>query len=219
MCSVDPLAGYRLRKPKPTPQPCWTPAEADAIVAAAPLEYRPYLTLLRETGCRASEAKYLTWADVDFNQNVIQIRAKDGWRPKSGDQRTIPMTNRLVTTLKSLPRRSRWVCTAPATAAYPEGAGQISGRQALLALKRVLTKLGLKGKLHTFRHAFISQALMNGVPEAVVRHWVGHVDRQIIRLYTHIHDFASHGFVQRFSGCSDQDADIAITATKDKTST
>lgn len=38
---------------------------------------------------------------------------------------------------------------------------------------------------------------MKGIPVAVVREWVGHVDLEIIRLYTHVHDNASQAAMQR----------------------
>jgi len=50
----------------------------------------------------------------------------------------------------------------------------------------VLKGLGLQGKIHTFRHAFLSQALINGTPEALVRAWAEHVDWDILKpLYAH----------------------------------
>ena len=55
----------------------------------------------------------------------------------------------------------------------------------------------MPGKLHTFRHTFISNALLKRVPPAVVREWVGHVDEEIIKLYTHVHDSASQAAMQR----------------------
>lgn len=71
-----------------------------------------------------------------------------------------------------------------------------------IALKRVLSKFALSGKRHTFRHTYISQALTRGVPEAVVRQWVGHVDPEILRLYTHVADEVSQAYIARFSGKS-----------------
>src|SRR5205823_8484629 len=58
----------------------------------------------------------------------------------------------------------------------------------------------LDGHLHTFRHAFISTALTHGIPEAIVREWVGHVDRDIMRLYTHIASESSQAAMRRFAG-------------------
>ncbi len=202
MSDIDPLVGYKLKKPKPTPQPCWSPEQAELILRSAPEAYRPYFTFLRETGCRAGEGKYLTWDDVDFRRRVIHIRPKDSWKPKSGDQRKIPMTGRLVAVLEKLPRRGRWVFPAPATVRYPKPDRQTSERRSLLALKRVLKQLKLPGHQHTFRHTFVSQALAAGIPEAVVQSWVGHVDRDVIRLYTHISDEVSQGYVSRFSAAS-----------------
>ena len=199
MTDVDPLPGSKLRKPKPRPQPCWTPLEADEIVGAAPDRYRPYFTCLRETGCRAGEAKYLTWDDIDYEQKLLHIRPKDEWKPKSGDQRKVPMTPKLIEMLQSLPRAGRWVFTAPVTRLHPQAGRQISERRALRALKRVLRHLERVGHLHTFRHTFISQALTSGVPEAVVRDWVGHVDPAVIRLYTHISLEVSQGYLDRFT--------------------
>jgi integrase len=69
----------------------------------------------------------------------------------------------------------------------------------LSALKGVLRWLGLPGKLHTFRHAFISNALLQGRPVAVVQEWVGHVDEQIIGHYTHVHSDASQSTMRKLA--------------------
>jgi hypothetical protein len=91
-------------------------------------------------------------------------------------------------------------------AKYSKGDHQISERRLLEYLKRVLKRLGLKGHLHTFRHAFISHALTQGVPEAIVRQWVGHVDPEVIKLYTHIADQASQAAMRRLAGAGPQDS-------------
>jgi integrase len=148
---------------------------------------------------RIGELKHLTWDDVDYGNNVLHIRPKDGWKPKTGDQRAVPMSPRVRSLIEKLPRRSKWIMTAPASPKYPNGDHQVSERRLLLALKGILKKLGLRGHLHTFRHAFISAALMSGIPEAVVRAWVGHVDADVIRLYTHIHDADSQAAMRRLT--------------------
>lgn len=199
MTPMDSMAGLRLKKPKPTVQPVWTPADADEILKHGPETYRPYLTFLRETGCRAGEAKFMTWADINLERGIAHIREKDNWRPKSGDQRVIPLTGRLKDLLRSLRRRGRWVFTAPITKQHPSVGRQISERRALQCLKRIVASMGLKGHLHTFRHTFISQALSRGVPEAVVRDWVGHVDPSILKLYTHISRATSTDYMDRFT--------------------
>jgi integrase len=199
LVASDPLAGLKLREPKPTPQPCWTEDEVEHILASASPVYRAAYTALADTGLRIGELKYLTWDDVDFVNNVLHIRPKDDWKPKTGDQRAVPMSVRVRSLLERLPRISRWVLTAPPSRIYPEGDHQISERRLLLALKQILRRLGLRGHLHTFRHAFISRALTSGIPESVVRSWVGHVDADVIRLYTHIADATSQAAMRRLT--------------------
>ena len=186
MTDKDPLLGLKAKKPKPTPQPCFDDEQIEQILAHARPPHDATFLLLAETGLRFGEAEWLSWADVDFKTNVIHVRAKDGWKPETGDERAIPMSPRLIMLLRRLPHRGRWVLTAMTTRKYPIEGRQISERRALAALKRVLTKIKIEGKLHTFRHAFISRCLTNGIEEAVVRSWVGHVDPSIMRLYTHI---------------------------------
>ncbi len=149
---------------------------------------------------RFGELAHLTWDDVDFTRNVLHIRAKGDWKPKTGDRRAVPMSPRVSALLRSSPRRGRWVVTAPPSPLYPRGDHQVSGRRLLRVLKRVLRQLGLPGHLHTFRHAFISTALTCGVAEALVREWVGHVDPDVLKLYTHIASEASQAAMKRFVG-------------------
>jgi integrase len=199
LLTSDPLAGLKLREPKPAPQPCWTQDEVNQILATANPAHRDAFTILADTGLRIGELQHLTWDDVDYTNNVLHVRPKEGWKPKTGDQRAVPMSLRVRSLLERLPHRSTWVLTAPASAAYPKGDHQVSERRLLKTLKGVLKKLGLRGHLHTFRHAFISGALTSGIPESVVRAWVGHVDADVIRLYTHIADAASQDAMRRFN--------------------
>jgi integrase len=90
----------------------------------------------------------------------------------------------------------------PPSATRSESGRQWTERRLLSALKQVLAGLHLPGKLHTFRHAFISNALLNGTPVAVVKEWVGHVDREVIALYTHVHDNASQAAMQRLAAAN-----------------
>ncbi len=161
-------------------------------------------TILADTGFRIGEVQFLTWKDVDCENNLLHVRAKEGWKPKDGDQRSVPMSSRVRAMLEQLPRGSQWVVTAPASEKYPTGDHKNLDRRALRTLKRVLRRLGLNGKIHTFRHAFLSRALIRGTPEALVRAWAGHVDWNILKLYRHIANSDSQAAMQRLSKVEDQ---------------
>lgn len=203
MLAGDPLNGLKISEPKPTTQPCFSRVEVEQIIDSSNEPQRSVFTVLADTGARIGEIEWLEWSDVNFQRNVLHIRAKDGWIPKTGNQRAIPMTDRVRELLISRKREHRWVFTSTASKMYPNGDNQISERRLLQYLKRVLSKLGLEGHLHTFRHAFISHAISTGVPEAVVRSIVGHVDERIIRLYTHIADERLQDAVRNLDRLSD----------------
>jgi integrase len=190
------LEDLKLKRPKCTPQPWWTLPQLDLILKAATgSPYHALFSVLAWTALRIGEAKHLSWEDVDLDQRVLHIRPKligpekgDKWMPKSGDQRVVPLCDPALALLQSLPRRGRWVFTAPPTTQYATHDRQIDERRALYHLKKVLKKAGLEGHLHTFRHSLIAHAIVNGTPEAIVRKWAGHLDPEILKHYTHIGD-------------------------------
>lgn len=204
LITEDPLRNLKIKKPKRTPQPCWTRTEVDQILAGSKTPFTAPLTFLAETGTRVGEAKWLTWEDVDFVRRLIHIRPKEGWKPKSGDERVVPMSDALVTMLMALPRVASWVFVARVTARNPTPGRQISERRLLQYLKRVLKRLGLRGHLHTFRHSFISFAAYEGISERVLRKWIGHVDQQILDWYFHLSDPDSQAAMDRLSQATER---------------
>lgn len=198
----DPLEGLKNPRPKRTEQPCWTKLELERIISAAKDPHKSVYIALANTGMRIGELQWLTWEDIDWGRNLLLIRKKEGWKPKSGDSRSVPMAPQLRVLLERLPRRFRWVFTAAPSRTYPQGDHQISERRLLQSLKALLKRMGLPtdGKLHTFRHTFISLALMEGVAPAIVRSWVGHVSDEILAHYTHIHHDPSQEAMLRLCG-------------------
>ncbi len=135
---------------------------------------------------------HLEWSDVDFGKGVIHIRVKAGWKPKSGESRVVPLTAPVVAVMETLPRSQCWIFARGLTHKHRSPCtASTSARHALKALKVVSKELGLPGRLHTFRHSFISHVLSEGTPESLVRSWVGHIDPAILRIYTHVGDKVS----------------------------
>lgn len=195
MLTASPVAGTKLVKPKPTPRDYWRQAQLDAIVDAAKGPYKAAYLLMSETGMRVGEVIHLTWDDLtlDGPAPVAHIRAKEvvagakPWRPKNGEERAVPLSALAVATLRSLPRRRRWVIDrmngTAATANQPA-----NDRHILAYLKTVLAKLGLEGTNHKFRHSFCTIAVLAGVDFFTLRRWVGHIDGEALKIYVHIAD-------------------------------
>jgi integrase len=156
-----------LKKPKPADPVAFTLDEVEAIFGKAHKRYKPIFELLAFTGMRIGELEWLTWDDIDFEKGFVEIRAKDRWQPKDGDDRSIPMHPRVRRLLEGLPRAGRWVFVGPPCAKYPEGGQRVAERRALAALKKAAMKAGVpekKRKLYTFRHFFASFCA-NSVPD------------------------------------------------------
>ncbi|HBL46885.1 MAG TPA: hypothetical protein DDZ90_26210 [Planctomycetaceae bacterium] len=59
-------------------------------------------------------------------------------------------------------------------------------------------KMAIGGQ-HTFRHTFVSRALVAGVPEAIIHKCVGHVVLKALKHYTHIADQESQSAMERLN--------------------
>ena len=101
---------------------------------------------------------------------------------------------KLKEVFSGLSRTSNWVVTR--LSIDGKNPRQMSDRWLLATLKRTLKKLDMKGHVHTFRHSFVSHALVVGkVPPDVVRQWVGHLDPEILKNYTHVSNNASQDYM------------------------
>jgi integrase len=71
----------------------FTPAEAEAILHAADKELVPWLALAFFAGLRSAELDRLTWSDVKFKQNWIEVPAA---KSKTAQRRLVTMVSALA---------------------------------------------------------------------------------------------------------------------------
>jgi integrase len=198
---VDPLKGLRLPKAETPEQPYWTPEEL--IIANSDGVYRLAFIVFWETGMRAGEVLHLEWDDVDEPRGVVHIRVKDDWTPKNKKSRSVAITPRMADAFAALrvDAVGKWVFRTRRSVRNPVGDRQLSMDTLRYHLGKVLVKLTMEGKLHSFRHSFVSHALTsdNPVPEAVLQQIVGQVDKKIVKRYTHIADRIARESMQRLA--------------------
>jgi integrase len=196
----------RMRKPQSQRPYCYRPQEVEAMLIHC--REQPALNWLGDviaalacTGVRIDELVNLKWEDVDFELNRISLadesnRAEgreSGRTLKSGKSRSFPLHSDLAAVLRRLPRSDSYVFHGPRK-------GRLKADFVRLTLiGKVLKPLAkmfpategksfINGRLHTFRHYFISMCAAAGVPERVVMEWVGHADSAMVRHYFHLHD-------------------------------
>jgi integrase len=107
---------FEIARPSPARTDWLTPAEAEAMIAAAERwtkHVRPLLIFLFCTGARMGEALALTWDDVDLRHARAVLRDTKG-----GGDRLLDLPPRAVAELANLPGRKAEVFRAWGGAAY-----------------------------------------------------------------------------------------------------
>ena len=158
---------------------------------------------LAHLGVRIGELAGMRWSDVDLNNNVITVADERASRRKrlAGTMRTtkgkrsrqIPIHPRLRDVLSKMKREP------DGRVFHAERGGQIRPRNVLSAFIRdVIDKLKANfpmpegeigfehGRLHSFRHFFVSQCFLGGASEGEIREWVGHADSKMVEHYRHL---------------------------------
>jgi integrase/recombinase XerD len=210
LTTSNPLRKLKLKRPRYAPPETYTLEDVNRIIAAAK-DYADLFELLALSGLRIGEARWLTWKDVDLETDgasgVIHVRAKPGeWKPKDGDDRSIPLHPRLVRILALRPRKHRFVFTAKPSEAYPAGGHQISDRHVLASLKRILKRLKIADNtVHAFRHFFVRFCADHGVEPFKLIQWTGHADLRTVLGYYDLNDEASRAAMQRVPFGGDDD--------------
>lgn len=124
--------------------------------------------LLLQTGMRISELAALTLTDVDFDRNIIMIKAQD-----SRGSRKVPMNKSAKTALSSyLQVRPR---AREKTIFLTKTCRPFLVRNIRTAIDRYFRLAGIKGaKVNDLRHTFITEQLKAGTPLVYVSQLVGH---------------------------------------------
>lgn len=95
------------------------------------------------TACRSGEARGATWSEIDLEQRVWVIPAE---RMKAGAEHRIPLSDRAIELLKSVPRIAGSDFVFPA----PRGGGMLSD----MTLAQIMRRMNADGVPHGMRSTF-----------------------------------------------------------------
>ncbi len=149
----------------------WGPRAADLV------EFLAYSGLRLYT-----EAKQVTWADIDWQRKEIIVRGEPETATKNWGIRRIP----LLPDMESLLQRMR---------AEREAVGlPLTGKllpvvECPLSLRKACDKLGIhRLRHHDLRHLFATRCIASGVDIPTVAHWLGHKDGGALamKVYGHL---------------------------------
>jgi integrase/recombinase XerD len=177
-----PLIG--LRKPPMASR------AADAMVTGeqhaklsvvAPPYFRQFLEMLYLTGCRPAEAAQLTAADIDWDAKTATVRQHKTVR--KGRRRVLYLPPNALAMLSEL------AVQRPDGTLFRNRIGRPWTRAAIgMAMRKAGKVAGLSGKIaYGYRHAFATDALANGLPDAHVAELLGHASTAMLhRHYSHL---------------------------------
>ena len=161
--------------------------ELPALYNVCSLYHRTLYEFLLMTGFREQEAMYVTWTDVHFKTNTVDMRWKPqfNWTPKAYKEREVPVPDRLLEVLGIFKK------TLPAKRAKAESLifSTASGRpdtHMIRALKRNAKAAGLNREdfwLHKFRATFATMHLQAGVDLRTVMTWMGQTNLESVIRY------------------------------------
>jgi len=155
------------------------------------LRDRAILQTLYSTGLRVSELVELTFADVDFDQQVLRARGK------GRKERVVPLAQRAAATINRYVER---LTNEPRFAKLLQGeaartplfinkhGGSLSSRSVRRKLDKYLKEVGLDASIspHTLRHTFATHLLDNGADLRSVQALLGHQSLSTTQVYTHL---------------------------------
>ncbi len=151
-----------------------TPEEAARIIDALPKRLQPLGRFIAETGCRPGEAKHLEWDCVDEVNGWVEIRAREGWTPKTQEsERRIPLNDAMIALLRELPKDGPYVFPGM-TPDTPIGSFRKAFNTAVA--KAGITRNGKPVHLtpKSFRKAHATWQALRGVNERVLQGLLGH---------------------------------------------
>jgi integrase/recombinase XerD len=153
-----------------------------AFFSACDDSERVFFEFLLMTGFRKKEAAFVEWRDVDLKAGVIRVtaKAKYGFRPKTYEEREVPIPDKLIASLKTARNGSDLLF--PTRNDTPR-----RHRTQLLDLCKAIAQRAKLNPgdfwLHKFRATFATMHLQAGVDLRTMQSWMGHKDLESTMRY------------------------------------
>jgi integrase/recombinase XerD len=156
--------------------------QLEAFFGACDDEERVFFKFLLMTGFRKKEAAFVEWRDVDLKAGVVRVTAKSkyGFRPKTYEEREVPIPDKLAAMLKTWRNGSELV--------FPtrNNTPRRHRTQLLDICKAIARRAKLNPDdfwLHKFRATFATMHLQAGVDLRTMQSWMGHKDLESTMRY------------------------------------
>ncbi len=137
-------------------------------------------------GLRASEVAHLRWEHVDLRRRALRIANGDGFRTKTGRERTLPLAAPPYGVLAGLRERAG---AGGAPWVFPSATGRrLHPNYLSRRFKAMARAAGLPDHVcfHTTRHTAASWLAERGVGVEAIRAYMGHSSVRVTERYMHV---------------------------------
>ncbi len=168
---------------EPSSRDRWlTYEEEERLLAVFPQWLREIVICANETGCRREEILSLQWKDVDLFKRVVTIFGK-----KTGERRTIPLTERVLGVLKEIEKVREKVRSIAEDLIFTYPAGlKVSIHPLRWFFEKALEEAKIDGlRFHDLRHTFASRLAQNGNDPYSIQKLMGHTSFSTTQRYAH----------------------------------
>jgi integrase len=191
-------AGLRQLKARHRPVAFYTVAEAERLIRFTPEPWRALIVVAAFAGLRQGEILALRWGDVDWHRNRLRVERSLQRREKLIDPHADPIADtktrsgaRLVpmepVVREHLERHlHEHARLNPGDLIFPGETGQPLDAHNLMArvYRPAVERAGLRQlRFHDLRCTFVTYCAAAGVPQELVRDWVGHTETRMTEVY------------------------------------
>ena len=141
-----------------------------------------FAAIALNTGMRVSEILALTWADIDYDGDVVKVRSDDSFTTKTGRNREIPINRFLYQMLRKAPRHIQ-----NPHIIFTRSGESPDRRLAHRRFKKALKSAGVptRFRVHDLRHTFGTTLAANGVDLRSIQELMGHSNIRTTMQYLH----------------------------------
>lgn len=178
----NPVERVSLEKEPPSRDRWLTCEEEEELLTVSPQWLREIIIFALETGCRREEILSLKGRDVDFSNKAAVIFGK-----KTGERRTIPLTQRAFDVLMLKRKTQRNVISIKGDFVFTHPPGQrINIHTLRWAFEKAVKDAGVEDlRFHDLRHTFASRLAQSGIDPYTIQRLMGHKSFVTTQRYAH----------------------------------
>jgi integrase len=157
---------------------------------------RDSIIIAVSTGLRRGELLNLRWEDVDTDRGIIHVKNRDGFRTKSGAERTVPVRGRALDTLRRLDGDTFVIVDRKGN--RPKANRLSRYFKDMVRAAKLKDRDGLR--FHSLRHSCGAWLASQGVSERIIQEILGHASSATTQIYSHVAGSAMEDAMERTFG-------------------